>query len=227
VIARAIVDQSKHHYLSLDSQYNSTQAKIRQLEEQLRKTRITAPISGRIAKVFMNQGEILAQGMPLVTLENMEEVLVELELSDRDMVKIQKGQPVEASTDAFGGKVFLGVVEGIASAANPVTRTFKVEARIGNRDRSLRSGMIASLRIILEKNRGLAIPTEALMDRRGDEADVFVVAGGKAHKVTVQLGGVLDREVEVISGLAEGDNIIVYGKEQVRDGQPIESYQTQ
>lgn len=227
VIARAIVDQAKHHYLSLDSQYNSTQAKIRQLEEQLRKTRITAPISGRVAKVFMNQGEVLAQGMPLATLENMEEILVELELSDRDMVKIQKGQPVEASTDAFGGKLFLGVVENIASAANPVTRTFKVEARIGNRDRSLRSGMIVSLRIVLEKSRGLAIPTEALIDRRGDEADVFVVTGGTAHKVTVQLGGVLDREVEVIAGLSEGDDIIVYGKEQVRDGQPIESYQRQ
>lgn len=227
VIARVIVDQAKHLHLSLDSQYNSTQAKIRQLQEQLRKTRITAPISGRVAKLFTNQGEVSAPGAPLAVLENMEEVLVELDLSDRDIVKVQKGQPVEASTDAFPGKVFLGVVENIASSANPVTRTFKVEARIGNRDRSLRSGMIASLRIILEKSRGLAVPTEALMDRRGDEADVFVVAGGTAHKVTVRLGGVIDREVEVIAGLAEGDDVVVFGKEQVRDGQPVDSYKRQ
>ena len=225
VISRAILDQAEHQYLSLDSQYNSTQARIRQLQEQLGKTRITASISGRVAKKSMNQGEVAAPGMPILILENMEEVLVELELSDRDIVKVQKEQPVEATSDAFPGRIFLGVVENIASSAQPVTRTFKVEARIGNQDGSLRSGMIVSLRIILEKSRGLVIPTEALLGRRGDEAEVFVVAGGTARKVPVRLGSALDREVEVVAGLAEGDEVIVYGKEQVRDGQPIGSYQ--
>ncbi len=227
VISKAILDQSEHHYLSLESQYNSTQARIRQLQEQLGKTRITAPMSGRVAKRTMNQGEVAAAGMPILILENMEEVLVDLELSDRDIVKVQKGQPVEATTDAFPGRIFLGVLENIASSAQPVTRTFRVEARIGNQDGSLRSGMITSLRIVLEKSHGLVVPTEALLGRRGEDAEVFVVAGGIARKVPVRLGSALDREVEVVAGLAEGDEVIVYGKEQVRDGQPIGSYQKQ
>ena len=227
VTTRSVLDQSKNNYLALDSAYKSAQAKIRQLEEQLGKTRIVAPISGRVARKFLNQGEFLAPGTPLITLENMDEILVELELSDRDIVKIKKGQIVEASLDAFPGKTFQGVVDNIASAAHPVTRTFKVEARIGNQDGSLRSGMITSLRIILERSHGLVVPTEALMDRRDDEADVFVVAEGTARKVTIRLGGTFDREVEVVEGLTEGDLVVVYGKEQVSDGQPIDSYQRQ
>jgi HlyD family secretion protein len=87
--------------------------------------------------------------------------------------------------------------------------------------------MIANLRIILEKTEGLVVPAEALLDRRGDEADVFVVAEGTARKVTARLGKTLNREVEVVEGLAEGDLVVVYGKEQVSDGQSIDSYQRQ
>jgi len=223
-VVRSVYEQAKNQYLSLKSAYDSTQAQISQLRDQLSKTRITAPISGVVVKTFVNPGEFVAPGAPVVVLENMEEVLVKVELADRDFVGVQLGQPVEATTDAFPGRVFRGEVNRLGSAANPVTRTFEVEARLQNPDFSLRTGMIVWLRIIRGKQQGLVVPTEALVEESGERAAVFVVRGGVAVRVGVRLGQRLDRAVEVLEGLSEGEQVIVYGHDQLRDGQAVRPY---
>ena len=160
----------------------------------------------------------------MVTIENMQEVLVVLEVSDRDIVKVEPGQEVEATTDAFPDRVFRGAVDSTATAANPLTRTFKVEARIDNGDGSLRSGMIASLRILVEESRAMVIPLEALIGPEETEATVLVVAGQFARRRSVALGERWDREVEVLSGLAAGDAVIISGEERVSDGDTVQVY---
>ncbi len=224
VLSQALVDRSQSEYLSLESAYRSAQAKIRQLQEQLRKANITAPISGRVAQASVNQGEFLAPGAPVAIIENIEQILVVLEVSDREIVKVRTGQAVEATTDAYPERVFRGIVDNTATAANPVTRTFKVEARIDNGDGSLRSGMIATLRILLDESVAMVIPVEALLDQGESESTVFVVAGGFARRRSVALGERWDREVEVLSGLSAGDAVITAGKERVADGQSVEIY---
>jgi membrane fusion protein (multidrug efflux system) len=224
VLSRTVVDQSQGRYLALDSAYKSAQAKTRQLQEQLRKADIRAPISGRVAKRSVNQGEFLAPGAPVVLIENMQDILVVLEVPDRDIVKVRPGQAVEATTDAFPGRVFRGVVDSTATAANPVTRTFKVQARIDNRDGSLRSGMIASLRILLQKTQALVVPVDALIGKGESETAVFVVADGLARRRSVTLGERWDREVEVLTGLTSGDEVVVSGQERLADGQIIQVF---
>jgi membrane fusion protein (multidrug efflux system) len=224
VVSQAVVDQTKGRYLALNSAYKSAQAKIRQLQEQLRKASIRAPISGRVTERSVNQGEFLAPGAPVAVIENIRDILVVLEVSDREIVKIQPGQAVEATTDAFPDRVFRGVVDNAASAANPVTRTFKVEARIDNRDGSLRSGMIATLHILLEESRAMVVPVEALIDKTEAGAAVFAVVDGLARRRAVVLGDRWDREVEVLSGLASGDEVIVSGQERLADGESVQVY---
>ena len=218
-----VLDQSKNAYLTLDSAYQTAQAKIRQLREQLSKTQIVSPIAGVVARKFVNPGELLAPGAPVATVENTDEVLVDVELSDRDVVKVHPGMEVEASTDAFPGRSFKGVIDRVGSAANPVTRSFSVEARIMNHDKELRSGMIASLQVVLARKRALVAPVEAVKGE-GEAAKVFVVREGVARLVPVRLGDRLDREVEVSSGLAEGDEVVVYGGDSLSDGQRCLGY---
>ena len=132
---------------------------------------------------------------------------------------------MEVTTDAYPERVFQGVVNNVATVAHPVTRTFNIEARIGNQDGRLRTGMIATLRVVLSTNPGLIIPIDAVIERRGDDGNVFVVSDGRAHWIPVRLGEEVDREVEVLDGLAESDEVIVYGMEEVRDQQPIGTYE--
>ncbi|MCP4655046.1 MAG: efflux transporter periplasmic adaptor subunit, partial [bacterium] len=117
-----------------------------------------------------------------------------------------------------------GEVNRLGSAANPVTRTFEVEARLLNPDFSLRTGMIVWLRIIQGKEQGLVVPSEALVEESGERAAVFVVRGGVALRVGVRLGRRLDRTVQVLEGLSEGEEVVVYGHDQIRDGQAVRPY---
>jgi membrane fusion protein (multidrug efflux system) len=223
-LTRSALDQAKNQYLTLDSAYKSAQARIAQLRELVSKARVTAPISGIVARTLVNPGEFLGPGAPVALVEDTDEVLVSLELSDRDVVKLRPLQVVEATSDAFPGRVFQGVVERVGGTANPVTKGFEVEARIGNSEGSLRSGMILSLEILLDKRTCLVVPTTALLDEAGGEARVMVVVDGTARSAKVTLGGRKDRDVEVVHGLAEGDRVVVYGHEQLRDGQPVKTY---
>lgn len=222
-LTKTILDQSKTQYLTLNSAYQSAQAKIRQLREQMTKTQILSPISGVVAKKFVSPGELLAPGAPVAIVENTEEVLVDVEISDRDVVKIHPSMEVETTTDAFPGRTFKGVIDKVGSTANPVTRSFNVQARITNHEQELRSGMIASLRVVLARKRALAAPIEAIAGE-GEAAKVFVVKNGVAKRLAVKLGDKVDREVEVISGLAEGDEVVVYGGESLSDGQACQGY---
>lgn len=221
---RSALDQSKTRYLGLESTYRSTQARISQLEERAAKTRIRAPMTGMVARLEVEPGEFVSPGMPVAVIEDMTEVLVVVEVADRDVVRLRPLQVVEATSDAFPGRIFSGVVERVDSAANPVTRAFEVEARIANPDGELRSGMIISLRVLLEKRSALVVPTEALLDVSGETAKVLVVSNGVVRSTGVGVGLRSDREAELLSGLAEGDEVILAGHDRLRDGQRVTTY---
>jgi membrane fusion protein (multidrug efflux system) len=223
-VTRSALDQAKNRYLTLDSAYRTAEARIAQLRERATKTRVTSPLTGVVAQLLAEPGEFVGPGAPLAVIEDMEEVLVVVEVADRDVVRLRPLQVVEATSDAFPGRIFQGVIERVGSVANPVTRGFEVEARIGNPDGELRSGMITTIRIVLDKRRCLVVPESALLDDREDEARVLVVSDGTARSVSVRLGRRQDRDVEVLQGLVEGDEVVVYGHEQVRDGQPVSTY---
>jgi membrane fusion protein (multidrug efflux system) len=223
-VTRSTLDQAKNQYLSLDSAYRTVQARIAQLRERASKTNILAPLTGVVAQLLVEPGEFVGPGSPLAVIEDMEEVLVVVEVPDRDVVRLRPLQVVEATTDAYPGKVFQGVIERVGSVANPVTRSFEIEARIGNPDGELRSGMITTIKILLEKRRCLVVPAAALLDEGEGEARVLLVSGGTARSVEVGIGSRQDRDVELVQGLAEGDEVVVYGHDQVRDGQPVSTY---
>jgi membrane fusion protein (multidrug efflux system) len=224
-VTRSALDLAKNRYLTLESGYRTAEARIAQLRERAAKTRVVAPLTGVVAQLIAEPGEFVGPGAPLVVIEDMEEVLVVVEVADRDVVRLRPLQVVEATSDAFPGRVFQGVVERVGSVANPVTRGFEVEARIGNPDGELRSGMITTIRIVLDKRRCLVVPARALLDDREDEARVFVVKDGTARSVTVEIGRRQDRDVEVVRGLVEGDEVVVYGHDQVQNGQSVTTYQ--
>ena len=203
-VTRSVLDQAKNNYLSLDAAYRTAQARIAQLRERAAKTNVTSPLTGVVAQLLVEPGEFVGPGSPLAVIEDMEEVLVVVEVADRDVVRLRPLQVVEATTDAYPGRIFQGVIERVGRVANPVTRNFEVEARIGNPEGELRSGMITSIRILLDKR--------------------LLVSGGTARSVEIKIGSRQDRDVELVQGLAEGDQVVVNGLDQVRDGQPVTTY---
>ena len=225
VMTRSVLDASKNNFLSLDSAYKSSRARIRQLEQQLSKTTIRAPFGGVVVRTFASAGELIGPGTPVVELENQSGVIAELEVSDRDVVRVSLGLPVRATVDAFPGRTFDGEVQTVGTTANPATNAFTVEARVDNSDGSLRSGMIATLEIVLSSREGLAAPTDALIDVRDARATVLEVVDGIVRRRTVTIGRRVDREVEILDGLEEGALVVMTGQERLDDGDAVTAYQ--
>ena len=222
-LVRSLLDMSKNNYLTLDAAYKTAQARVAQLQEQLTKTRIAAPFAGRLVDVLVDPGEFVGPGMPVAMVEDSRSMLVRINLSDRDVVRVKPGQRVDATTDAHPGRNFSGEVTRVGTAAHPVTRTFEVEARLPNPDGALRSGMIAKLRIVENAVDAVVVPLEAVLQEPGGGAAVFKVVDGVARRTVVRLGERHDREAQVIDGLVPGDQVVVYGQSGLADGQAIRS----
>ncbi|MEO6064816.1 MAG: efflux RND transporter periplasmic adaptor subunit, partial [Lysobacterales bacterium] len=126
--------------------------------------------------------------------------------------QVEVGQSLEIGFDAFRERRFAGEVVAIDPVINPTSRSARVRARIANPDGVLRPGLSARLALnVGESRNALLMPEQALL-QQGDVRFVYTVKGGKAKKVIVQTGRRVPGEIEIVSGLADGDQVITAGQ---------------
>jgi RND family efflux transporter MFP subunit len=140
------------------------------------------------------------------------------------LAAVKVGMPLEFTTDSVPGRTFTGKVMFINPALDETSRSARVVAEVPNPDGLLRGGAFAKGRIVVaERPDVLQVPREALLNWDLDRhtAEVFVVAGGAADKRTVQTGMTTPAGVEVTSGLAAGDKVVVRGGFALRPGDKV------
>jgi membrane fusion protein (multidrug efflux system) len=129
---------------------------------------------------------------------------------------------VKVSIEALPGKLLDATVSRISGAIDEATRTMIIEADLPNKAGAMRPGMYASVKVGVEHHDNvLTIPVEALAMEKTN-AFVFKAAEGKAKKTAVTLGFNDGARAEVLTGLAEGDPVILVGKATFTDGQPVQ-----
>lgn len=186
-------------------------------------SRIYAPVSGRILMKLAEQGELIGPFSPMFILGTGEQAyLVNVGLTDRDIVKVSLGDRADVSLDAYPGEVFQGKVTQIAQMITPATGTYGLEVEIAPNGKRLISGFVARVSIHTRKSTAaLAVPVEALVNAHGTSADIYLYSGGKALKKPVIIGKVYGGYVAVTSGLQAGDTIITTGSGFVSDGDQV------
>lgn len=197
------------------------EAGLAMARSQMEKAVITAPISGEVAAIMTSAGNPVGPGNPIVSLVNRHEIEVTGVVSDRQVVLIEAGAAADVTFGALEGQVFPGTVRSVSPAANPQAGGFPVVITIDNSDGLVRPGMFADVRIAAEHAAGvLAVSADGLIRRDGGTA-VFVVEDGVAVEKTVETGLHDGSYVEVVSGLAPGDRVIVSGQQFVSHGTPV------
>lgn len=186
-------------------------------------SRIYAPVSGRILMKLAEQGELIGPFSPMFILGTGEQAyVVNVGLTDRDIVKVSSGDKAEVTLDAYPDEVFEGRVTQIAQMITPATGTYAVEVEISPKGKKLISGFVARVSLHTQKSVStLAIPVESLVNAQGNQADVYLYSGGKALKKPVSIGKVHGNYVAVSSGVEAGDLIITSGSGFVSDGDPV------
>jgi RND family efflux transporter MFP subunit len=229
------VEVARAQIATADSQVRLAAAQVSQQEATLRvalsnlaNARILAPFSGYVAQRLLDLGAAVSaqaaatsnSSVPIMVLQEIETVKVQIETAEREIGKVKIGNPVRLLVDAYP-QVFTGAVSRIVPALDPRTRTNGVEVNIPNPDRRLKPGMYARVEIVTDTRRqALLLPIEAL---KVDEARpaVLVVRDGVVGSVPVELGAQEGTLVEVVRGLSGGEAIILQGKELVKDGQRV------
>lgn len=183
-------------------------------------SKIYAPASGRILMKLAEQGELIGPFSPMFILGTGDQAyVVNVGLTDRDIVKITLGDPAEVTLDAYPGETFTGKVTQIAQMITPATGTYAVEVEISSNGKKLISGFVARIDIHTKKSStSLAIPAESLVNAHGKLADVYTFSGGKALKKQINIGDIQNNFITIRSGLEEGETVITQGSGFVSDG---------
>jgi HlyD family secretion protein len=202
---------------------------------QLESTKIVAPVSGTVLQRIVERGEMVSPSAfgdsgartAVVSLADLDDLQVELDISQSDFARLAMGQRAEIVPEAYPQLKYTGYVEEIAPEANRAKATVQVKVKIESPDGQLRPEMSARVNF-LASDAGQAasaasrvlVPAAAVV-RDGDADFVFVVKGEEVEQRTVRLGDAVGERVVVLDGLTGGERVVVEGAGALGDGDRV------
>lgn len=213
-VAQARVDELRMLLAASDAAVLEKQAELADYD-------IRAPFSGRLGMRNLSVGALIRPGDPITTLDDTRVVKLDFPVPETAIASIERGLAVIARTAAYPDRRFDGVVQTVDSRIDPVTRSVTVRARLPNPAGLLKPGMFLTVHVTLGVNENaVLVPEEAVLASPGGQY-VFTVENDKAVRRPIVMGRRLPGEVEVLSGVAPGADVIVGGIQKVRDGVPV------
>ncbi|HUU80552.1 MAG TPA: efflux RND transporter periplasmic adaptor subunit [Acidobacteriota bacterium] len=206
---------------ALLAQIRQAEAALRLAQIHLKNTTIRAPISGIISKRFLDQGSFVSTTTPIVRIVAMDRVKVLVQVVESELAQLRVGAKAEIYVDAYRKQVFRGELICINPTVNLESRTVDVEIRVDNRDHRLKPGMFARVSIVTQRREGVLLLPKNSLAEQGGVPQVFVNENGKASRRVVSLGVEGEQYVEVLKGLQAGEEVIVAGQYEVKDGMPV------
>ncbi|MEK6407367.1 MAG: efflux RND transporter periplasmic adaptor subunit [Acidobacteriota bacterium] len=178
---------------------------------------VSAPISGTIVKVSKAMGEQVAPGEQIVEIINLDTVWVEAPIFERDLSFVSRQAKPVFTTSAYPGVEFSGKILDIGAVINEQSRAATVTFEVPNRDRTLRIGMQANVRLDAgEGADALIIPKEAILDNEGKKIVYVLLSGEEFQRREVTIGDEYGNKLAVLSGLQPGERVVTQGAYQVR-----------
>lgn len=209
---------------------SGTQAQVDQLKAQLDASRtqynnvientvLRSPVSGVVTARNFDPGDVTA-GQPVLTIGQITpDVKIIINVTEADRAKFHAGMPVDVTFDAFPGESYAAKVSRIYPAVDPQTRTFQAEVLIPNNGEKFFPGMFARVSVNHGTQENVVVSDRAVVKQTGSgNRYVYVLHGDKVSFNKVELGTRTDSGYEIISGVADGDTVVVAGQSRLADG---------
>jgi len=207
------------------SQLQLQQASVALALAQLEKTTLLAPFDGLSGLRNVSVGEYVSPGADLVPLESIDPLQVDFRIPEQYLDQVKSGTQagglqLQLRFDALPGVVRQGAVGAVSPTVDVAGRSILLRANIVNSDHLLRPGMFARVQLRFDDARVLSVPETALAPL-GQTQYVYRVQNEVVERVAVNVGQRQGGRVEITSGLAEGDAVIIAGIQKVADGQRV------
>ncbi len=180
---------------------------------------IVAPFDGLVTKKWADVGDLAVPGKPLIEIEDPALLQMEADLPETIAARVTRKARLKIQAAGANGD-FEGVVSELAPSADPISRTFRVKLDLPQTP-GLMPGQFARLIVPIGESNAVRVPAAAVV-QRGQLEIVFCVTDQRARLHLVKTGKRVGDELEIVSGLNDGDTVVVSGAEQLTDGQPVE-----
>jgi membrane fusion protein, multidrug efflux system len=215
---------SEMQFLQAKANKESLEKQLATLNEQLNLFRITSPINGTVDEIIIKEGEMAAPGFPAFRIVELSNLKVKANLSESYINSVKPGDPVSVRFPLLNRELQLKV-NAVTQVIDPNSRTFSVEVRIPISESGIKPNMIAVLVVNNYVNHeAISVPLNSV--QKNGQGEFLFVAEHKdkqmiAQRRNVKTGLTYANRVEVLEGIKAGENIIVFGHQNLADGQLI------
>ena len=222
---------SEIQFLQAKTNYLSLQKSVSQMNDQVTKTKITAPFDGIVDHIIADSGSNLSPGItPIMRVINLDQMKVAAEIPEMHLPNIQKNTSAIVYIPVLGIQ-FNEVVASVGNFINPNNRSFRVEISINNENGALKPNMTAEIKVNDYKNpEAILVPIKDILENQNGESYVYLLEVSdeakdiyKVVKTYVKLGETSDNKIEIIEGLEAGDKIVEEGIRLIKDQQLVKN----
>ena len=192
------------------------------LKQETRKRHtILAPFAGQITRIALTQGALVTAGKPISRIYDQERLRVEFQVPERLWTKVREGQRLTIQADGNSDLTAEGKVSYVSPNANPNSRSLVVTGLIDNPDHRFAAGLFVHLSLDLGAKENVVLVPEAAIVERLSGSYVFIVEKDKSFERPVKLGERRDGKVEVVSGIDQGQHVVISGQKLIRDNMAV------
>jgi len=212
---------SEQEFDNAKSAYETAKIKVQDAAKQLSYTKITAPMSGTIAKKYVEAGAYVKDGAAIASIVDISKLKVKVSVSENNAYYIKLGSTATLTSDIYPGVELQGKVSFVSPRGDE-SHNYPIEIELVNSGKyPLKGGTFVMVKFQVGENKtGLFIPREALQGSVKD-ARVYVAENGKAFLKNIVIGRESTGSLEVISGLKENEKVIVSGQVNLADNKAI------
>ncbi len=212
------------------AQLDEINANMKRSQALIAQKLIKAPFDGDLGIRQINVGDYVNTGATIVTLTDLSQLYTNFSLPEQTLSRLSVGQKVLINTDANPGRDFEATITTIEPQVTADTRAIKVQATLDNRERMLRPGMFANVRVVLPPQPNTLTVPETAVDYTVYGDSVFVAVNEKAQdgkdqltvkRTPVKIGDRTRNRVEIREGLKAGDRVVVSGQLKLSNGAAV------
>lgn len=231
IISALEFEQVRSNLNAARAQKNQAKALLAQADKQLENTYVRAPFSGRVEIQFVEAGEHVMLGTPVVRIVDTEYLTLRAGVPERYSIDIHEGSEVEIHFKAYGVGQRDGVISFVGSIIDPTSRSFAIEIELKNNEGALKPEMVADVFVTRSRLQDqIVLPQSSILrDEFGSSVYIVDRSAGNAVAVrrSVDLGASFGGKTVVTSGLRAGDEVIVVGQTNVTEGDAVHSTSTE
>ena len=204
----------------IEATLKANEARVAFARSRLSDTVITAPFAGRVGLRRVSVGSLINPGTVITTLDDASTIKLDFTIPETLLSSVETGLGIVARSIAWPGEEFTGTVASVDSRVDPTTRSVTVRALLPNDRGMLKPGMFLTVKLTRGASNALLVPEQSLVPEQGN-VFVYVVRDDRVEKRQVRTGERRVGEVQIVAGLAAGEQVVTEGTQKLRDGAPV------